>query len=251
MQLRLRAGFNSFLFGFCYCLLVFFPFKLPEFLPLPLPHLLQQWAWSVYPKQTGSKAKAELRTSHRPLPGCSFPFQRAPDKKGCVSVVFKLTSEAGKALVLLAAATAVTWQEIFFFSFIFSFSFLFSPLSPPSSLPSSFPSPLSPSSFLIFNFPFYFASERCWWHYSSRLHFRAVAESCELKVSKTVIQTLCSSSCSVWCKIRKNSWQGLHIHSILLSWWQGMCCLVKRCVSALTESNWQRKQALVMQNPCL
>lgn len=118
-----------------------------------------------------------------------------------------------------------------FFSPLFFLFPSFSPLSP-LSLPSSFPSPLSRSSFLIFNFPFYFASERCWWHYSSRLHFRAVAESCELKVSKTVIQTLCSSSCSVWCKIRKNSWQGLHIHSILLSWWQGMCCLVKLRISS-------------------
>ena len=102
------SGFQLIPFWLLLLSVGFLPFKLPEFLPLPLPHLLQGQAWSVYPKQTGSKAKAELRTSHRPLPGCSFPFQRAPDKKGSVSVMFKLRSEADKALVLLAATTAVT-----------------------------------------------------------------------------------------------------------------------------------------------
>lgn len=152
VQLRPRAGFNSFLFGFCYCLLVFFPFKLPEFLPLPLPHLLQRRAWSVYPKQTGSKAKAELRTSHRPLPGCWFPFQRAPDKKGCVSVVFKRRSEAGKALVLLAAATAVTWQEIFFLLYFFFFLPFLPSLPFPFLLLSLLPFPVPLFLFLIFLF---------------------------------------------------------------------------------------------------
>lgn len=159
-----------------------------------------------------NKAKAELRKSHRPLLGCSFPFQRAPEKR---DVSLSYSNSEVKQTKPHSACCIHSCNPIrdFFSPLYFLFS-SFLPLSP-LPLPSSLPSPLSSSHlFFIFNFPFYFASERCWWHYSLRLHFRAVTESCELKVSKTVIQTLCSSSCSVWCKIRKNSWQGLHTHSI-------------------------------------
>lgn len=49
---------------------------------------------------------------------------------------------------------------------------------------------------------------------SAKVALRAAEESCELKVSKTEARTPFSSSCPVWCKIRKDSWAGLHIPSI-------------------------------------
>lgn len=132
------------------------------------------------------------------------------------------------------------WFSLFLFSFFFKFFF-----SPPLFLLPSPPLFWPPP-------PLFFSSERCWWnHLSTRFHFRAfIASHCELKVTKSVIQTLCFSSYFNLLQDYEEFFTRF-VQIFFLKKRKQVCCLMKNCLWVLTKSKRQRIQCHVMQNPCL